>query len=1354
MANIKISQLPNINGNLTPNALMPIVSTNGTFITDKITVEKLANYILDESGNLFPVANISTLAYDVINSHQPNITSLGNLTTLTVTGGALFGDVSTVSIQGGSSGDFLQTDGNGNLTWSDGPIGATGATGAQGSVGATGGTGPMGSTGNVGPSGATGPDGATGSTGPMGATGNIGTTGSTGPEGATGSTGPMGATGNIGSTGATGPDGATGSTGPMGATGDIGPTGSTGLTGATGLGATGATGIEGPTGPQGSTGPAGTSVQIIGSVPTVGVNPQATLNAAFPSATDGSGVIDSSDGHLWVLAGGIWSDVGQIVGPTGPTGPEGATGATGIKGSTGDEGATGSTGPVGSTGATGEMGATGNTGSTGSTGPEGATGATGEMGATGNTGSTGSTGPEGATGATGEMGATGNTGIQGSTGPEGATGSTGPMGATGDTGSTGSTGATGSTGLSGIVEGPVPPIDTTILWVDTLDTGSAGATGATGATGPAGSFGGLLSSNVDANNFSISNANVISANYLFGDGGNITGTVPNANLANFVTITQVNDNYSYHIVLSEGHGNKDLHIDGDDNLQYNPSDGILTAVRMDADYFVGDGGFLSNISVGNITGLGNIAVVNLDGNANNVLAGNGAWISAGGFGATGATGIPGTTGATGIQGIDGATGPTGATGVEGPTGPTGLTGATGPIGSTGSIGLTGPTGATGETGSTGPVGATGLTGATGDIGSSGATGPVGATGDIGATGNVGPTGATGIDGATGADGATGLTGPTGATGIQGATGDVGPTGATGIDGATGPVGATGVEGATGQTGPSGATGPAGQSTSLFLFRADTTATSGDPGNGDILWNNATQTSATQINIAHLTDNNIDVDVFLALIEQSETILIQDQSNSANYQRFTVTGAPTNVNPGASNSYWEVPVSLSSSGGTGTTPGFSNSQSLFLAIVNGVTGATGPQGATGTVGPTGATGVAGPTGATGLNGATGVQGATGDVGPTGATGVIGATGLTGATGDIGPTGATGVAGPTGPTGATGVAGPTGATGLTGSTGPSGATGVAGPTGATGLTGATGPVAGSNTQVIFNDNNVANGSANLTFDKTTNNLRIVGQVYAGSGTPLGGLTNPTVSAAANANNYTQIDIYNANTGTSASSDFIAYPNNGTDASGWIDVGITSSAFSQAAFSVTGQNEGYVFMSAPSGAGKSGNLVIATDSTGSNNSIEFYIGGFSSAKGANRRLLLTNAAANISGDLNVANGNISGNTAGFAIGYRDIPQLSFTGNTTIALTDAGKHYYSTLSTANTLTIPNNSSVAYSTGATINIINQGTGNITIAQGTGVTLYLAGNSTSGNRTLASYGVATLTKVATDTWFIAGVGLT
>jgi hypothetical protein len=146
---------------------------------------------------------------------------------------------------------------------------------------------------------------------------------------------------------------------------------------------------------------------------------------------------------------------------------------------------------------------------------------------------------------------------------------------------------------------------------------------------------------------------------------------------------------------------------------------------------------------------------------------------------------------------------------------------------------------------------------------------------------------------------------------------------------------------------------------------------------------------------------------------------------------------------------------------------------------------------------------------------------------------------------------------------------------------------------------------------------------------------------------------------------------------------------------------------------------------------------------------ISGFSSATfGAN-----VTATGNVTGGNLITTGNVSGNTAGYAIGYRDIPQVSFTGNATIATTDAGKHFYSTQSSNYILTIANNASQGFQVGAAITVVNQGTGTISIAQGSGVTLYLAGNATAGNRSVSTFGMATIMKVATDTWFINGTGV-
>jgi len=144
-----------------------------------------------------------------------------------------------------------------------------------------------------------------------------------------------------------------------------------------------------------------------------------------------------------------------------------------------------------------------------------------------------------------------------------------------------------------------------------------------------------------------------------------------------------------------------------------------------------------------------------------------------------------------------------------------------------------------------------------------------------------------------------------------------------------------------------------------------------------------------------------------------------------------------------------------------------------------------------------------------------------------------------------------------------------------------------------------------------------SAGFLYD-STNLVAIIG-----GGSALGGTTNPTLALTKGANNYIQGYIYNTTNGANSSADLVAYPSNGTDSSGWIDMGITSLTFSQAAYSVTGANEGYLFMSAPSGSSTSGNLVIATDSTGTTNAIQFFTGGFNGTKTAPKMALLTSGA-----------------------------------------------------------------------------------------------------------------------------------
>lgn len=110
----------------------------------------------------------------------------------------------------------------------------------------------------------------------------------------------------------------------------------------------------------------------------------------------------------------------------------------------------------------------------------------------------------------------------------------------------------------------------------------------------------------------------------------------------------------------------------------------------------------------------------------------------------------------------------------------------------------------------------------------------------------------------------------------------------------------------------------------------------------------------------------------------------------------------------------------------------------------------------------------------------------------------------------------------------------------------------------------------------------------------------------------------------------------------------------------------------------------------------------------------------------------------------------TTAFADALRDVVANAQTTSYTLALSDRGK----CVDTTAGVTVPPNSSIAFGVGATVSVANLSAGNITITQGTGVSLRLAGVGTTGNRTLATYGVCTMRKVATDTWIISGAGLT
>lgn len=155
--------------------------------------------------------------------------------------------------------------------------------------------------------------------------------------------------------------------------------------------------------------------------------------------------------------------------------------------------------------------------------------------------------------------------------------------------------------------------------------------------------------------------------------------------------------------------------------------------------------------------------------------------------------------------------------------------------------------------------------------------------------------------------------------------------------------------------------------------------------------------------------------------------------------------------------------------------------------------------------------------------------------------------------------------------------------------------------------------------------------------------------------------TVSAGGNSEAFGQFAVANSNSDGFGSTDIIAYPYDGNNLGGYIDMGIAGENFDSATYGITGPHDGYIFSVAPEGTSGNGNLVFATGDSGVSNSIVFAAGGLTS--GTTQMKIFPNekvhveistqstspttgaftvvGGAGISGNLNVAgNQNIVGN------------------------------------------------------------------------------------------------------------------
>lgn len=102
---------------------------------------------------------------------------------------------------------------------------------------------------------------------------------------------------------------------------------------------------------------------------------------------------------------------------------------------------------------------------------------------------------------------------------------------------------------------------------------------------------------------------------------------------------------------------------------------------------------------------------------------------------------------------------------------------------------------------------------------------------------------------------------------------------------------------------------------------------------------------------------------------------------------------------------------------------------------------------------------------------------------------------------------------------------------------------------------------------------------------------------------------------------------------------------------------------------------------------------------------------------------------------------------LAVKGVPQNSQTAAYTLVAGDANKHINIT---TGGVTVP---SGVFSVGDAVSIYNDSASDQTVTQGASVTLRLAGDGTTGNKTLAGYGLCTVLCVTSNEFVIAGTGL-
>lgn len=133
------------------------------------------------------------------------------------------------------------------------------------------------------------------------------------------------------------------------------------------------------------------------------------------------------------------------------------------------------------------------------------------------------------------------------------------------------------------------------------------------------------------------------------------------------------------------------------------------------------------------------------------------------------------------------------------------------------------------------------------------------------------------------------------------------------------------------------------------------------------------------------------------------------------------------------------------------------------------------------------------------------------------------------------------------------------------------------------------------------------------------------------------------------------------------------------------------------------------------------------------------------------LQRAGGTMTGDIALAD---VAATSPRSVGFRGAPVVSIDVDRTFGLTDAGKMIRLFGANTRTWTIPNTSSVGFQIGTAIVLRNFSSGvPLNIVRAAGVTLRVAGSTADGNRTLATFGMATIVMEDTNIWVVSGAGI-